>query len=330
MDHLDVEALSAALDGESTADEAAHLAGCASCQAQVEALRPVHDAVAVPPLRVPAVVREATIVAALEAFGGLEAPDGSDTLGGPVSRDGRTTDRADAGPAGETSRPSDEMAALRARRRARPRIVAGPWIAAAAVLLLFVLAVPLLYGGAGQDDSSTDAATSDESATEESAALAAPDQGFTDVGDLGDLDPGADLRSVVDQALSARTSAAPAEGGGAASDDAQVESAEPEPTAVGDGSETTSEGDAGDAGSGFSASGGASSSAEAAEACIDPVRAELGELGALILAGTATIDGEAGLVLGFEAVGTDRPTTLVVLVTAETCRLVTFQSYATG
>jgi len=314
VDHLDVEAVSAALDGESTADEAAHLVGCSVCQADVEALRSVSDAMAAPPLRVPAVVREAAIVAALDAFDGLG------------SADEHETGRDDAGRAVATARPNDEIPDLRARRRARPRIVAGPWIAAAAVLLLVVLAVPLLDSGTGQDDSSTDTAALDDSATEESAALAAPDQGFTDVGDLGDLDAGADLRDVVDQALSARTSAAPAQGGGSASDDAQAESAEPAPTAVAGGSETTSESDAS---TGFGG-GGSGGTGGVVEACIEPVRAELGELGALILAGTATIDGEAGLVLGFEAVGTDRPTTLVVLVTAEACRLVTFQSYATG
>lgn len=296
--HLDGEAASAALDGETTDAEVAHLRGCDRCQAAVEQLRSVQAAVAERPPLVPAAMREASITAALEAF----------DEGSLVDSEGE---------------PPDGEGAVVTTLRARPRFVAGPWLRAAAVLLLLVIAIPLI-ARSGSEDGGETAAT--DSAVEESTALAAPDAGFTDVGDLGELDAGADLRSVVDQALGER----------AASPAPMTATSDDEGSAVGGRAVPEAEDDTAVASGGGTGTGperelqaaAGRPSREAAEACLEPVRAELGELGALVLAGTATVDGEPALVLGFDAVDAERPTVIVVLVAAETCRLVTFQSYA--
>jgi hypothetical protein len=295
--HLDSEAVSAALDGEGTAVEAAHLDGCAACRAQVQALRDVQALVAASTPPVPADVRDAAIAAALDAW------EPAPASGGEVA----------------------DLATLRARRRPTARWPVGPLLGVAAVLLLVALAVPLLAGlGEEQaDQSASGAADTDESfaAEDETTALAAPDQGAIDVGDLGTIERGADLRAVVDGASRAR-------------DDLSITSgtalqARPEgdleDSAPATGGEAT--GESGAAGGGAAAT---QRSLEAALPCVEPVRAELGELGPLVLAGTATVEERDGLVLGFQSVGTDRPTVLVVLVATDGCELLTFQSYATG
>ncbi|MEX2659212.1 MAG: hypothetical protein WD232_05925 [Acidimicrobiales bacterium] len=292
--HLDGEAASAVLDGETTDAETTHLAGCDRCQAVVEELRALQAAVAGRPPPVPAAVREASITAALQAF-----DEGS--LGGP----------ADEG-------------AIVATLRARPRFVAGPWLGVAAVLLLLVVAVPLIARSGNGDGGET---TATDRAAEGSTALAAPDEGFTDVGDLGELDAGADLRSVVDQALSERA-ASPSPAGATAEDEGDAVRDAPAPETADDGDDAVSGGGAGTGSERELQAAAGRPSREAAEACLEPVRAELGELGALVLAGTGRVDGEPALVLGFAAVDAERPTVIVVLVVAETCRLVTFQSYA--
>lgn len=321
--HLDPEALSAAIDDEASAAELAHLEGCGACQREVAALRTVQAAVAVPPVVVPAVVREAAIAAALEAaeLDPAHLGAGAGTVP-PVPATATGTGGAGATASG--------VSALRARQRTRPRKDIAPWLGVAAVLLLLVLAVPLLVGGGGSDDESTasDTAASGEAGdvADDSAALAAPDRDFTDVGDLGALDPGADLRPVLEGALGTRSSTAPAPEA-AASD---KEGAEPftteseDLTDVADGTEPTQESD-----QDLQATSQRSSLA-AAEACIEPVRAELGVLGPLVLAGTATVEDEPALLLGFEATDVERPTVLVVTVAVQGCRLVTFQSYARG
>lgn len=296
--HLVPEAASAALDGEATPTEAAHLAGCGACQAEVATLRRVQEALATAPPRVPAVVREAALAAALDAF---------DEPGATAQGAARTTVTG-----------HDELAARRGRR-----LPLGPLLGVAALVLLAVLAVPLL-SGLGGDGGGDDMTAADGDATEEAeqgaTALAAPDAEFTDVGDLGVLDPGTDLRSVVDGALAERSMAQTSGGEAVAGDDSVAGDAQAE-------GDLGAQDEAESSVSGLDA-GTDQPSRLVAEACIEPVRAELGALGPLVLAGTASVDGEPALVLGFDAADAERPTTLVVLVVAETCRLVTFQSYA--
>ena len=295
--HLDGEATSAALDGEATAEETAHLAGCAPCQAGVARLRPVQTAVAAP-VALDGAAREAAITAALAAF---EPDAAGPTLGDEVA-------------------PFD-ASARRSRRRPTSRRGAelAPWLGLAAVLLLLVLAAPLLGGLGGGDDGDT-AATSGmaegseepadggEAAQDSATAMAAAPA--VDVGELGALEPGADLRSVVDGALGPV-----ADEGGRAAGAATI---------------TAQDGgriEAGEAGG--SATEEAARSTEQAGACEASVRGELPEAGALLLVGTASVEGDPAFVYGFAAPD-ERPTVLIALVRADGCGLVTFQSYARG
>ena len=287
--HLDGEATSAALDGEATAEETAHLAGCAPCQAGVARLRPVQTAVAAP-VALDGAAREAAITAALAAF---EPDAAGPTLGDEVA-------------------PFD-ASARRSRRRPTSRRGAelAPWLGLAAVLLLLVLAVPLLGGLGGGDDGDTAAtggmaggseetADGGEAAQDSATAMAAAPA--VDVGELGALEAGADLRSVVDGALGPVAD----EGGRAA------------------GAATTTAQDGGRI-----EAGEAGGSTEQAGACEASVRGELPEAGALLLVGTASVEGDPAFVYGFAAPD-ERPTVLIALVRADGCGLVTFQSYARG
>ena len=65
-DHLDDEALSAALDGH---DAGPHLAGCGACRARLEDLRRVAALVGAPPPPPPAGAADAAVAAALAAVG---------------------------------------------------------------------------------------------------------------------------------------------------------------------------------------------------------------------------------------------------------------------
>ena len=66
--HLDDDALSAALDGELSGDVDAHLSGCATCHARLEALARVAAAVGSPLSPRPAEEVDAVIRAALAAW----------------------------------------------------------------------------------------------------------------------------------------------------------------------------------------------------------------------------------------------------------------------
>ena len=67
-DHPDTEALSAFLDGEAPEVDT-HVAGCAECRGQLDALARVRSAVAAPVLPPAASTRDAAIAAALDAVG---------------------------------------------------------------------------------------------------------------------------------------------------------------------------------------------------------------------------------------------------------------------
>lgn len=302
--HLDEEATSAAVDEEATSEEASHLADCAICQAGVARLRSVQAAVAAP-VALDGSAREAAVTAALGAFD-------TDTAGAARS--------AVVAP----------FAALRSRRRSPSRRGAdlAPWLGLAAVLLLLVLAVPLLGGlggGDGDEAASTDAtaagsAEGGDAAEDSATAMAAAPA--VDVGDLGALDPGVDLRSVVDGALGPVPDGAPA----------QEDAGDDELSGVSGAATTTVQDERGteaEEGDGGSATNGAARSAEQAEVCEASVRDGLPGAGALLLVGTASVGGDPAFVYGFAALE-ERPTVLIALVRADGCELVTFQSYARG
>ncbi|MDQ3384701.1 MAG: hypothetical protein M3503_01610 [Actinomycetota bacterium] len=321
-EHLDEEATSAALDEEATSDELAHLERCATCRASVQRLRVTQAAVAAP-IQVDADAREAAVTVALGAFDGGSARP----------------------PAAEV----DPVRTLGGRRSGgwrRPAPV--PWLGIAAVLLLVVLAVPLLRG-AGGDPASTrsDTETAGGAAAEDGAESGAESDAAAsalpppvDVGDLGAIDVGEDLRPVVDAALGARPE-----------DEATFEEAEPgggqgsEEGASDEGIESDdggAPGGAGDSAPEPSAAPGAGSEGatprdgrdedafqEAQAACEPAVRAALPEAGALVLVGSGTVDGAPALVFGFTG-PSERPAVLTALVRREGCELVTFQSYVRG
>jgi hypothetical protein len=79
--HLDDEALSAAIDGEAEAGALVHLATCAACRRRLEALRAAASAVSTPPPRPSPLEVDRAIAAALDAA--LEPAAGSpDSSGG--------------------------------------------------------------------------------------------------------------------------------------------------------------------------------------------------------------------------------------------------------
>jgi hypothetical protein len=315
--HLDEEAVSAALDDEATADELAHLRACARCRAAVDRLRAASDAVAAP-VAIDAEAREAAIGAAIAAFQ-------------PVSQ---RPSRATSGPV--TQLPHRDRGSW--RRRA-----AAPWLGIAAALLLVVLALPLLRGSdeEGLETSASDGATSeraeagggssgDDAAGGTDAEAGAP----VDVGDVGALERGADLRPVIDAAL------------GPAGEEEAVDEARPEGgqgEASADAEDDVGSGPADGSEEGSVATTTAGTPAPIAEApvtaeegsqpgegdCEAAVRAALPEAGPLLLVGSATVDGGAALVYGFAGSG-DRETVLAALVRRDGCELVTFQSYARG
>jgi hypothetical protein len=306
--HLDDLATSAALDGLATGAEQAHLGGCADCRAGVERLRAVQSLVATAPPPDP-VRREQSIAVALAAFDEVAPAPPKATPLAPARRAG-----------------------TRRRRRAADL---APWLGVAAVLLLMVLAVPLLSGLGGNDDGDTAQTASDSSgeaggAAPEEQATAAPAPPV-DVGDLGTLAVGADLRPVADRALGpvADDGGADAAASSGAGDAAEEEAAEEEdaPGALEVSPRTTGvpedEGvlpEEGDDGAQVAAT---------ATPCEGAVRQGLPEAGALLLVGTATVDGAPAAVYGFAA-PTSRPTVLLALVVEEGCRTVTYQSYARG
>lgn len=321
-EHLDDEAASAALDDDAGAAELAHLRTCAICRSSVERLRAAQAAVAVP-VAIDAGARESAIAAALAAF-----------------------DPGARGPAGTGDDPVRHLAGRSSRAR---RLASVPWVGVAAALLLVALAVPLLRtaaGGGDTDASGGDSAAGGVSPEESRESATSPEAAVpVDVGDLGPVERGADLRPVVDAALGPPEEAGPApdvrseqeadageaaEGGGEAGGGAEG-AEEPEGTGEPESADrTTTPPDVGrSTESGRPPPAGAGASMEAGAACERSVRGALPEAGALLLVGTATVEGEPALVYGFDAPG-DRPAILIALVLREDCGLATFQSYVRG
>lgn len=310
--HLDELATSAALDGEATPEELAHLDGCAACRAGVARLRAV----------------QTRLVAAA-----TEAPD-------PERRE-----RAIAAALAASESPARVAplapALARSRRRRRRSADLAPWLGVAAVVLLIALAVPLLAGLGGSEDEDSAASGVEEasgSASDEGATVA-PSQPV-DVGDLGPLTADRDLRPVVEDALdavdgggedgSAFAGDAPAAGvaGEAeseqeASDAAGGDDGDPvEDDRAGATATTAADGDGG-----TPQLAGRPAEVRAAQvaACEPTVRSTLADAGALLLTGTATVDGSPALVYGFAA-PSDSATVLVALVAVDGCRTITVQA----
>ena len=320
--HLDAEALSAAVDGEASSTEQAHLERCPTCRQQVEELTELHVRMAQPPPPVPRAVREAAISAALDHF----------EEGAPESATTRAAHRS--------RRPSRRLAEL------------APWLAAAAVVLLVALSLPLVLSVGGTDDAETAASDSavsgpsNEAADDSAAAgAAAPEAAATspsdeavdddspgtvadtaqvlpvDVGDLGNLATDADLGPVVDQALGT-TSAFDAadslasEDGDDAGDDSVADRVPSDTTGGPEGEFGESQDDV------------LVPKSERA-ACVERVRDVLEAAGDLVLRGTATVEDRAAVVLGF---GPDerRRGVLLVLAATEGCDVLGSQTYATG
>ena len=140
--HPDLEALSAALDGEDDAARA-HASGCAVCSEDLRRLGSVRDRVAAEPPPLPGEVLDGLVTAAVSAA---------------------------------TVTPFSEA------RRRRPRRPPLAWIAAAAAAIALVAAVPALLGGAGDRDGSdeTALATADQEGNDSASSerlSEAPDGG---------------------------------------------------------------------------------------------------------------------------------------------------------
>lgn len=296
--HLDDEAASAALDDEATAAETTHLEACVACRQRVERLRAVQALVAAG-APVDTARRERVLAAAVAAF--------------------------EPGPGEVTAQAASAPRHVGRRRHRRP---VAPWLGVAAVVLLVVLAVPLLSSlggddGGGEAGTAVGEVTARSGGAEDRAAATAPAPAV-DVGDLGPLSAGADLRPVVDRAL------------GAVGDEAAGPAAGTGTDAAEEGAGGQGGGDAGDDEPSPQAAGGGAPEPTAAgpppggtAVCEAATRDQLPEAGALILTGTATVEGGPAVVHGFRA-PTERPTVLVALVAVEGCRIVTFQSYAPG
>ncbi|MCU4182972.1 hypothetical protein K6U06_01245 [Acidiferrimicrobium sp. IK] len=84
MTHLDIEALSALIDGQATPPEEAHAASCPVCQESAARLRRAASAAGVPPVRRDPAQVDASVAAALAAWEGsppVPAPTGDEPPG---------------------------------------------------------------------------------------------------------------------------------------------------------------------------------------------------------------------------------------------------------
>jgi hypothetical protein len=185
--HLDDEALSAALDGEATASEQAHLSSCSICQAHLESLAAVARAVGVPVAQRPPGEVDDAIKRAVGTWPQSEAessPPETSSLASPI-------------PIGVGSGRSTE------RRRARsPR-----WLGAAAGIAAAVIVVGgvVALSRNGTSHTSTTAGLAQPSSASTSVA---PDA--ANAGDLGDQSDPAALARRVTNAVAQRSGAAAA------------------------------------------------------------------------------------------------------------------------
>ena len=183
LGHLDDEAISAVLDGEATADEAAHVDGCAACAARLGQLRDAALVVRTPVAPPTDAERDAAIAAALAPASGT---------------------------------------VTQLRRRTMPRWLPAV-AAALVVLAGVGVALGVRGSGSGDDRSTSAAGGTSGTASRAAPAPEASTfaSAVFDGGDLGDIDVRS-LRTTIESALSpSRSSAAQAGGGaGATADDA--------------------------------------------------------------------------------------------------------------
>ena len=287
-EHPGDEALSAALDGEDTA-AAAHAAGCAVCGPRLDALRAVSAAVAAPVEPVAADTRDRAIAAALDRAAESTVAD---------------------------MRPRRDWA-----REAWPVLAA-----VAAVVLLAIPLVALLRGGGGDDESASGGDDSTAATAESDSSLEAPAEGVIDGGDLGEVDP-ADLRAAVEPLLAGSTAFATGEEAEGAADAAETTSTAPAPVGGSAGSGASGEDDEGDSDGAGPAPQAAAPPSAAREACEAAIRADDPAVGTLRYTATATVDGEAVLVLAFDVPGGESQQHRLYVVAQDGCRIVNVQSF---
>ena len=173
-EHPSPEDLSASLDGEAPA-VAAHVAGCARCQADVARLRAVSAAVAHPVAPPPPSVVDAAVAAALEGASGVRATQ--------------------AGPGVRATQAGGDHAPVRGRRRSRAFVVAVAAGSVAAVLLAVLASFAVVDRDRDGTAVDTALAPGQGSAVQDRAAAGAgaPPPGALSGGDdLGEVgDPGA-------------------------------------------------------------------------------------------------------------------------------------------
>lgn len=214
--HPDDEALSAALDGED-APAAAHLVGCAACQARRDALDLARQAVSADsPGVAPTGLADRAVAAALAAYAAERAdPSGTSSPAGPVREEGSVVPlRAATGQPGSfTSHGSSPSARIRRR--------VPVWaLGAAAALAAILVAVPVLTRD-GDNSQKLAQVGKDLAGTE---AAPAPGTGpVVDGGDLGDQSDQLALGGV----LAGAVSGAPAETSSPAVERSAADSAAP-------------------------------------------------------------------------------------------------------
>lgn len=310
-DHLNDEELSAALDGEGAAGTDAHIASCSRCGARSATLASAQATVATPPPAPTAERRDAAVAAALDVAQGR------------------------AGGTATEARPIGDLAALRSRRRTRPRRDVGPWLGAAAVLALLVGAASILdLSGSDSDDAATSAVednasssaggdssaagevseteAADEEADRSAVAATAPDATVTEEEGADDR---ADVAEDADGAPEEEVVEAP---GGVTEEEVTEEEARDGaglgPIDVGDLGAIEPDadlteltrllgGDLDEANAGSRTSvapAPADPRARPAGECLGEVRVALGITAPLALIGTATVDGAPATALGFD------------------------------
>jgi hypothetical protein len=290
--HLDLDTLSAALDGE--ADETAvHLGACRPCRARLAELQSAREAVAQPVPPPPDAVRERAIAQALAVADEWGVASTAQPAAAPSSTpDDPPPDRRQAavvdspGPAATPS---------------RWRWVAGG--SAAAAVLILVVAISALVAGGSRHDSQTALSTGSvperngagsAGAGSAGAGSAAGDEAVVDGGDLGDVASIDALRARVParQRAASASNAAPAA-------PAPALSASPPPADA----------------------GGPVPRQVGTRVCEMEARAARPGLGVVVYAATARFQGVGAVVLGFGATPGAPPETVLVLAPQEGCRL---------
>jgi hypothetical protein len=179
LSHLDDDALSAALDGEATAEEQSHLTGCAACQARLATFRAVAQAVGAPVPPRPAAAVNSAIQLAVDDAWTAESVTGDEVVTVVATANAA---QVGAGPSG-SRRPGRD----RLRFGGRPQRV----VAMAAAIVVVLGTVGGLLGLLGRG-SGKSASTSLGVSRPQSAQPAAPTSSFSQSRDqVKGVNPGA-------------------------------------------------------------------------------------------------------------------------------------------